>query len=50
MTTVPLTSLMVNWSAAKPAEIEDVGRGVEVDVGIGSPIPGNTRRRHGTSP
>jgi hypothetical protein len=34
----------------KPAEVEDVGARVEIDVSIGTPIPNDIRRRHGTPP
>src|SRR5262249_34142029 len=34
----------------KPTEIEDVGVGVEVDVGIASPTPDNMGRCHGALP
>jgi hypothetical protein len=37
-------------AALKPAEIEDVGGRVEIDVGVGCPIPGNLGRRHGAPP
>jgi hypothetical protein len=34
----------------KPAEIKSVGGRVEIDVGVGSPIPSNLGRRHGAPP
>jgi hypothetical protein len=37
-------------AALKPTEIENVGGRVEIDVGVGSPIPSNLGRRHGAPP
>ena len=34
----------------KPAEIEYVGCGIEIDTGIGAPIPNDIDRAHGTPP